>query len=165
MEPVFGAAAWPAQERSRRCDAVACEARYLFAHADCQPEQPPLGFAHYRFVEEEGVAVLYVYELQVSEAARGRGLGRYLMFFLELIAKRSDGLGVVMLTIQRANPRALDFYGKCGYTEDAISPSRSDPFAEDGEYDYHIFSKLQTAARETLRLKGEEARLQNAAAA
>jgi hypothetical protein len=79
MEPVFGAREWPAQERTRRRDATAAEARYLFAHAlpaepgeagasPPAPPPPPLGFVHYRFLVEEEVPVLYVYELQVTGA-------------------------------------------------------------------------------------------------
>jgi N-alpha-acetyltransferase 40 len=90
MEPVFGSDEWPEQERNRRRDAVHKEARYVFVHRDSQENResacvsPPrgsaedeevLGFVHYRFVVEEDVAVLYVYELQVS-GARRLGVGR-----------------------------------------------------------------------------------------
>ena len=85
MEPVFGSDEWPAQERTRRKDAVHKDARYVFVHRDSPQEEgedgrekaaagadePPLGFVHYRFVVEEDVAVLYVYELQVSGASAG----------------------------------------------------------------------------------------------
>ena len=77
MEPVFGAKEWPAQERSRRRDAVHADARYVFASAvgaeaaaAGAPPPPPLGFVHYRFVVEEEVPVLYVYELQVTGEQR-----------------------------------------------------------------------------------------------
>lgn len=65
-----------------------------------------------------------------------------------------------MLTIQKANPRALEFYtAKCKYAMDEISPSKSDPYADEGEYDYEIYSKIWDAgAQATLRQKGDEAR-------
>jgi hypothetical protein len=86
MEPVFGSDEWPAQERTRRKDAAHKDARYVFVHRDGPQEEggdgreqaaagadeSPLGFVHYRFVVEEDVAVLYVYELQVSGASAGR---------------------------------------------------------------------------------------------
>jgi hypothetical protein len=165
MEPVFGAAAWPPQERTRRGYAVAPEARYVFASAVADgagdtaapdapqpPPPPPLGFLQYRFDLEEQVPVLYVYELQVTgahaaqqlagfppraarrltrapraAAARGRGLGKFLMLFAEMLARRSPGpLAGVMLTIQKANARALHFYtAKCKYVEDDISPAKA----------------------------------------
>lgn len=198
MEPVFGAREWPAQERTRRRDATAAEARYLFAHATpAEPGEagasppasppPPLGFVHYRFLVEEEVPVLYVYELQVTgacfpprrqllrrltaapacraEAARGKGLGKYLMLFAEMLAKRSPGpLGGVVLTIQRVNTRALQFYTtKCKYALADISPSRSDPFAAQDEYDYEIYARLFTEdAERTFKRAGDAARLENA---
>jgi hypothetical protein len=58
------------------------------------------------------------------------------MLFVELLAKKVAGpLAGVMLTIQRANTRALQFYTqKCRYTMDEISPSKTDPFAPAEEY-------------------------------
>ena len=88
-----------------------------------------------------------------------------MMLFVEMLAKRAAGpLAGVMLTIQRANSRALHFYtAKCKYTQDDISPGRTDPFAAPEEYDYDIYSKIWVdAARATLRASGEAARLQNA---
>jgi hypothetical protein len=38
----------------------------------------PAAFAQYRFVEEDGRAVLYIYELQLAAAARRKGVGKYL---------------------------------------------------------------------------------------
>jgi hypothetical protein len=87
MEPVFGAAEWPAQERTRQRDATAVQARYVFAHAapaeDAAPDAAsaslPLGFVHYRFVVEEEVPVLYVYEAQVTGACFPPRLRRLLV--------------------------------------------------------------------------------------
>ena len=61
-----------------------------------------------------------------AEAARGKGLGKFLMLFVEMLAKRSPGpLAGVMLTIQRANTRAIQFYtAKCKYALDDISPAK-----------------------------------------
>ena len=100
-----------------------------------------------------------------AEAARGKGLGKYLMLFVEMLAKRSPGpLGGVVLTIQRVNTRALQFYTtKCKYALAEISPSRSDPFAAPDEYDYEIYCRLFTAeAEQTLKRAGDAARLANA---
>jgi hypothetical protein len=46
---------------------------------------PLVGFVHYRFVLEEDVPVLYVYELQLESCVQGKGLG---MFLMELIAQK-----------------------------------------------------------------------------
>jgi GNAT superfamily N-acetyltransferase len=62
-----------------------------------------------------------------TEAARGKGLGKFMMLFVEMLAKRSPGpLAGVMLTIQRANTRALEFYTtRCKYAQDDISPAKA----------------------------------------
>lgn len=46
-----------------------------------------------RFVIEEGVAALYVYELQVAAAARRRGLGKFLMMLCEALGKKAGVSG------------------------------------------------------------------------
>jgi len=100
-----------------------------------------------------------------AAAARGQGLGRFLMLFMELLAKQSPGgLGGVVLTIQRANTRAVGFYTtKCRYSLSAISPAQTDPFADAGAYDYEIYSKLFSAEATARHERvGLEARLMNA---
>jgi GNAT superfamily N-acetyltransferase len=49
---------------------------------------PLVGFVHYRFVLEEDVPVLYVYELQLESCVQGKGLGKFLMELIELIAQK-----------------------------------------------------------------------------
>lgn len=100
---------------------------------------PILGFVHYRFVVEEGVPVLYVYELQLRSAARGRGLGKFLMQLLMLVAREHEMKGV-MLTVQRRNVKALHFYlSKLGFKVSPISPSQCNPLEP---CDYEILSKM-----------------------
>ena len=87
------------------------------------------------------------------------------MLFVEMLAKRLPGpLGGVVLTIQRVNTRALQFYTtKCKYVQAEISPARSDPFAAPDEYDYEIYCRLFTPdAEQTFKRSGDAARLENA---
>jgi hypothetical protein len=87
------------------------------------------------------------------------------MLFMEMLAKRSPGpLGGVVLTIQRANTRALHFYkAKCKYAQAEISPARCDPFAAPDEYDYEIYCRLFTdEATQIFKRAGDAARLENA---
>lgn len=93
-----------------------------------------------RFVIEEDVAVLYVYELQVDEKAQRKGLGKFLMLLCEALAKKAGASGV-MLTVQKANEAASAFYAGAKYAVSMISPSKVDPWAAD-EYDYEIMDKL-----------------------
>lgn len=102
MEAPFGPE-WPNEEKIKRRDMAAPEARYIFVHeisnedADkvlefrdmertCSCKGPIVGFVHYRFVLEEEVPVVYVYELQLEHRVQGKGLGQFLMQLIELIA-------------------------------------------------------------------------------
>lgn len=200
MGPVYGPEAWPGQERARKRDAQHADTRFVFARneppagADASaPPPPPLAFAQYRFVVEEGVPLLYLYELQVVGATRrdnpasraplfglfssrltraclpdgerGRGLGRFLLLFVEMLAKACPAaFGGVMLTLQKANERAAVFYARAKYALDETSPCRADPFAEESEYDFEVYSKLfSDEAREALKRAGAEQRSKSCA--
>ncbi|XP_031406889.1 N-alpha-acetyltransferase 40 [Punica granatum] len=146
MEGPYGPE-WPEEEKVKRRETVAPEALYLFVHETTNEgvNVVPLasddkavtkktagqmgsliGFVHYRFIVEEELPVLYVYELQLEPRAQGKGLGKFLMQLVELIA-RKNRMGAVMLTVQKANVPALNFYtNRLRYVVSAISPSRVD---------------------------------------
>ncbi|XP_052142165.1 uncharacterized protein LOC127761869 isoform X4 [Oryza glaberrima] len=146
MEGQYGPE-WPSEEKIKRREMVAPEARYIFVrqssnaittqnimkqdsgleftHEACN-EDRLIGFVHYRFVLEEDVPVVYVYELQMVPSAQGKGLGKFLMELIELIACKSQ-MGAVMLTVQKANNLAMAFYKKLRYVISSTSPSRVDP--------------------------------------
>jgi GNAT superfamily N-acetyltransferase len=106
MEEPYGAK-WPSEEKVKRREMVVPEARYIFVkqysngfitensmkegtevehmHAACS-ESCLIGFVHYRFVVEEELPVLYVYELQMEPPAQGKGLGKFMMQLIEQIA-------------------------------------------------------------------------------
>lgn len=108
MEGPYGSE-WPVEEKIKRREMVAGEARYIFAYeafnanacessttsevergfTNCLADRGPLvGFVHYRFVIEEELPVLYVYELQLESRVHGKGLGKFLMQLIELIAQK-----------------------------------------------------------------------------
>lgn len=70
-------------------------------------------FVHFRFCYDDDDqpehAVVYVYEIQVSERFRQQGLGSRLMAAVESMAKAVD-LPKVMLTVFKTNTSALQFY-------------------------------------------------------
>ncbi|EXC02512.1 N-alpha-acetyltransferase 40 [Morus notabilis] len=137
---------WPVEEKVKRREMVACEARYIFVYealnanacksssrlersfTNCRADRRPLvGFVHYRFVIEEELPVLYVYELQLESRVQGKGLGKFLMQLIELIAQKNQ-MGAVLLTVQKANLGAMNFYvNNLRYLVSTISPSRVDP--------------------------------------
>ncbi|XP_066319638.1 uncharacterized protein [Miscanthus floridulus] len=146
MEEPYGAE-WPSEEKVKRREMVVPEARYIFVkqysngfitensmkegtevehmHAACS-ESCLLGFVHYRFVVEEELPVLYVYELQMEPSAQGKGLGKFMMQLIEQMACKNQ-MGAVMLTVQKANTQAMAFYTKLRYVISSTSPSRVDP--------------------------------------
>ena len=114
----------------------------------------------HRFVIEEDVAVLYVYELQVDEKAQRKGLGKFLMMLCEALAKKASVSGV-MLTVQKSNQGALTFYTGAKYDVSLISPSKCDPWGAD-EYDYEIMNKIWDAdAKSTLEKSAQSAWKEN----
>ncbi|KAG0712278.1 N-alpha-acetyltransferase 40 [Chionoecetes opilio] len=97
----------------------------------------PLAFSHFRFDMDYGDEVLYCYELQLEEACRRKGLGRFMMQVLELVAF-SNQMQKVVLTVFKHNPEGMNFFKKCKYDIDETSPE--DSYEE--SFDYCILSKL-----------------------
>ncbi|KAL8141789.1 hypothetical protein V2J09_014821 [Rumex salicifolius] len=140
MEGHYGSE-WPSEEKVKRKEMVASEARYIFVyelsdgrnvdtHSLSDPSEHKgvfAGFVHYRFILEEELPVLYVYELQLVPHSHGKGLGKFLMQLLEMIACKNS-MAAIMLTVQKANLSALSFYiSKLRYAISSTSPSRVDP--------------------------------------
>ncbi|KAG2667798.1 hypothetical protein I3760_15G132000 [Carya illinoinensis] len=143
MEEPYGSD-WPTEEKVKRREMVIPEARYIFVHetpnecsyrtgrertyTNCIEDKGHIvGFVHYRFTLEEEIPVLYVYELQLEPRVQAKGLGKFLMQLIELVAHKNH-MGAVMLTVQKANSLAMNFYlNKLRYVIAAVSPSRVDP--------------------------------------
>ncbi|GFY95334.1 acyl-CoA N-acyltransferases (NAT) superfamily protein [Actinidia rufa] len=115
MEGPYGSE-WPTEEKAKRREMVAAEARYIFIHEDqnasASQATPSLekdsactygingrksivGFVHYRFTVEEEIPVLYVYELQLEPYVQRKGLGKFLMQLIELIAYKMTHVDVI----------------------------------------------------------------------
>ncbi|XP_075647703.1 uncharacterized protein LOC142618637 isoform X2 [Castanea sativa] len=171
MEGPYGSE-WPTVEKVKRREMVMPEARYIFVHEAPNASSDEIltmserketltvclenkgsmvGFAQYRFTLEEEIPVLYVYELQLEPHVQAKGLGKFLMQLIELIAckvlshlfssHRDNRMGAVVLTVQKANLLAMDFYlNKLRYIISTISPSRVDPLIGD-EKSYEILCK------------------------
>lgn len=144
MEASYGTE-WPVEEKVKRREMVSSEARYIFVYeisnvdanimiklskkgrcnADGMDDKGHLvAFVHYRFTIEEEIPVLYVYELQLEHLVQGKGLGKFLMVLIELIAEKNK-MRAVMLTVQKANMIAMNFYrNKLRYLMSTVSPSQ-----------------------------------------
>ncbi|KAG0488511.1 hypothetical protein HPP92_007322 [Vanilla planifolia] len=161
MEDPYGPE-WPMEEKVKRREMVAPEARYIFvweasddfvsdnilthdyrSNCQCSDKKHLVGFVHFRFTVEEDIPVTYVYELQLENCARGKGLGKFLMQLMELIACKNR-MGAVMLTVQKSNTAAINFYNKLRYIISATSPSKVDPLIG-VEKSYEILCKTFTS--------------------
>ena len=66
---------------------------------------------------------LWIYDVQIDEAHRGRGYGREAMLFAEEEARRR-GLGRVALNVFGGNAAARGLYQSLGYIETAVLMSK-----------------------------------------
>lgn len=103
-------------------------------------EQELVAWLSYMLTFEDGLEVIYCYELHVLEAYRRRGLGKSLLSCMEEIGRR---VGVVkaMLTMFLANEKAARFYTNVGYVVDDFSPKVRTLRNTIVKPDYQILSK------------------------
>lgn len=96
--------------------------KYVLAQkGDNSPENPIDGFLSFMLTYEDGIDVIYCYELHIAEHCQGSGLGKYLMGQMEDVGRKA-GVKKAMLTVFRANEQARGFYAKLGYEVDDYSP-------------------------------------------
>ncbi|KUJ23884.1 uncharacterized protein LY89DRAFT_571810 [Mollisia scopiformis] len=104
--------------RSKRKEMRLLDLKYLLVKLDDQVE----GFLSFMPTYEDEYPVIYCYEIHLSPALQGSGLGRVLMQYLEVIGDKIPGTAKVMLTCFLSNTRGVAFYQKLGYAEDEFSP-------------------------------------------
>jgi ribosomal protein S18 acetylase RimI-like enzyme len=131
------------------------DARFLFVQRQqqrtegrVQENENSIGlvaFVHFRICyddddDDEGDperVVLYLYEIQVAESVRRRGVGQILMHLLEDICRDAAQLDTLLLTVFRNNTMAMQFYReKLKYQIDTSSPH-----PDDVDADYEILCK------------------------
>lgn len=108
-----------------------------------------IAFCHFRFEygSYESEASVYCYELQVVDEFQRRGIGKYLINILQLLAIQFK-IYKVMLTVFKHNSVAMEFYMKSmKFRIDKSSPSKFDQ-----ETDYEILS-LKTSKFAKIRHK------------
>jgi len=123
------------------------EAWYLIAR---DQDSMPVAFVHFRFDMEGETEVLYCYEIQLIPSVRKKGLGKFMMQILELMANKYD-MKCVMLTVFKHNEAGnIFFMKKLKYTVDETSPEQG--IYDEEDFSYQILSKLtkqgQAAAKE-----------------
>lgn len=137
MKTLYEASDWGYDPVTKRKELFEDQARYLLAVDQDDPAKLA-AFVHFRFVEDDGVEVMYIYEIQVAAHAQRKGVGKLLMQLLVLVA-RKHGMKLVVLTVFKSNAAALAFYqSKLGFCIDETSPSA----CGDDTQSYEILSKV-----------------------
>lgn len=136
MEKIYEDGGWGWKDAQKRKELLHEDARYLIA-SDAKTGKP-VAFAHFRFVLEGKAEVLYLYELQLHEEYRSKGLGKHMTQVLEIVALRQK-MKWIMLTVFKSNAKSMRFFmGKMKYEVDETSPSQCSLYDEST---YEILSK------------------------
>ncbi|KAK2809186.1 hypothetical protein FQN50_004022 [Emmonsiellopsis sp. PD_5] len=104
------------------------------------------GFLSFMVTYEDGIEVIYCYEIHLAPALQHRGIGKILIGGYEDIG-RKVGVKKCMLTVFKANGSGVRFYERLGYKEDEFSPRPMK--LRNGnmrEFDYMILSKDLTGS-------------------
>ncbi|ESO93537.1 hypothetical protein LOTGIDRAFT_56489, partial [Lottia gigantea] len=136
METLYEDSEWGWKDKDKREEMVDDNAWYLIVRDE---GYKPVGFVHFRFDMEYDEEVLYCYEIQLEKNYRNKGLGKFLMQILQLIANKTEMLKV-MLTAFKHNKDGFDFFTKImSFQVDETSPEAS---LYEESYTYVILSKL-----------------------
>uniref|UniRef100_A0A3P8TWX0 N-alpha-acetyltransferase 40 n=1 Tax=Amphiprion percula TaxID=161767 RepID=A0A3P8TWX0_AMPPE len=122
MQTLYEQSEWGWKEREKREEMNDERAWYLLAR---DSDSAPVAFSHFRFDVECGEEVLYCYEVQLESRVRRKGLGKFLIQILQLIAN-STQMKKVMLTVFKHNT---------GFEIDETSPSMSGCCGDDCSYE------------------------------
>jgi ribosomal protein S18 acetylase RimI-like enzyme len=116
----------------------------------CEGDMDFQGFLSFMVTHEDGFAVIYVYEIHLTESARGKGLGQHLFSIIEKVAEQlGPAIEKVMLTCFVANTSAVQFYHRLGFDVDGSSPRARKIRGKLISPDYVILSKLMKQANDT----------------
>ncbi|XP_039403837.1 N-alpha-acetyltransferase 40 isoform X3 [Mauremys reevesii] len=87
MQTLYEQSEWGWKDREKREEMTDDRAWYLIAWED---SSVPVAFSHFRFDVECGDEVLYCYEVQLESKVRRKGLGKFLIQILQLVANRFE---------------------------------------------------------------------------
>merc|ERR1712066_539740 len=96
------------KEKEKKAEMREDLAWYLLART---AEGTPVAFSHFRYDMDYDDEVLYCYEIQVEKAFRRKGLGRFMMKLLEMLAIKADMLKI-MVTIFKKDLPEVEFFKK-----------------------------------------------------
>ncbi|KAF4009839.1 hypothetical protein G4228_001000, partial [Cervus hanglu yarkandensis] len=87
MQTMYEQSEWGWKDREKREEMTDDRAWYLIAWEN---RSVPVAFSHFRFDVECGDEVLYCYEVQLESKVRRKGLGKFLIQILQLMANRFE---------------------------------------------------------------------------
>ncbi|WEW59270.1 N alpha-acetyl-transferase [Emydomyces testavorans] len=90
-------------------------------HEESAEDRDLGGFLSFMTTYEDGIPVLYCYEIHLSPRLQHKGIGKQLMCIFEDIG-RNIGLEKEMLTVYKSNEAGIKFYERLGFAEDEYSP-------------------------------------------
>ncbi|KAJ8338038.1 hypothetical protein SKAU_G00370040 [Synaphobranchus kaupii] len=132
MQTLYEQSEWGWKEREKKEEMMDERAWYLLVR---DIDSAPIAFSHFRFDVECGEEVLYCYEVQLENKMRRKGLGKFLIQILQLIAN-STQMKKVMLTVFKHNHGAYQFFREALQFEiDDNSPSMSGCCGDDCSYE------------------------------
>nr|CAD7586195.1 unnamed protein product [Timema genevievae] len=135
MQAYYEDCEWGWSDKEKREEMVDDMAWLLVAQRTSDDQ--PVAFSLFRFDLDYGDEVLYCYELQLCQDVRRKGLGKFMLQLLELLAF-SVHMKKVILTVLKHNPEAVAFFTALNYKVDETSPE--DNIVE--QYHYQILSKM-----------------------
>ncbi|XP_064359216.1 N-alpha-acetyltransferase 40 [Dromaius novaehollandiae] len=132
MQALYERSEWGWKEREKRQELTDERAWFLVAR---DAAARPVAFSHFRFDVEAGDEVLYCYEVQLESRVRRRGLGKFLLQILQLVAN-STRMKKVMLTVFKHNAGAYHFFRQAlQFDVDASSPGANGCCADGCSYE------------------------------
>jgi len=136
MKTLYEQSNWGWNEKEKKDEMKEDFARYLIVENE---KNEIVAMTHFRFDVEDCIEVVYCYEIQLRKDIRGKGLGKFMMQILELLAIKVK-MQKVILTVFKANCDAVRFFTNLKYVMDETCPRLTDP-NNAHEYDYEILSK------------------------
>ena len=135
MKDIYDAA-WGWNPDSKEAELLDENARFLFAYSK---DNLPIGFVHFRFELDNLEASTFIYDIQLEEQFRGKGLGKFLLQAVEFITLKLK-FDYVMTTVFKENVKGRGFFKHMHYQVHKTSPAFMDPENEH-EYDHEILYK------------------------
>jgi len=143
MKALYEQSNWGWNEKNKRDEMMEDSAWYLLAKNE---DGKICGFSHFRYDMDYDDEVLYVYEIQIDEEFQRKGLGRFMMQVLEMLAFKAD-LRKIMLTVLKHNESAVVFFkSQLKFEIDETNPAEdvqwNEKYNDIEQIDYEILSKF-----------------------